>query len=528
MREVKKDMSEREKLALSHPVSVILDKEPADFERQDFLKLLASRQLERISFHYLGLDGKMRELKIPVASRRQVETILAEGERVDGSSIYKGLVDMGLSDLYVVPVYKSAFFNPFDDRSLDFVCRYFDAQGRPAPFTLDNILARAHRLFQKNSGLELRALGELEFYLIGNFEPKFYLPEKKRSYQAMSPFIKSGQILDEMMRYVTQITGAVKYAHTEGGYVDSVRSDFEEIDGKQAEQLEIEFLPRPIEDMADYLVLARWLIRNVAYKHGLIATFTPKIEEGVAGSGLHFHLELIKDGKNIVVEQNGQLSQEARQLIGGLCYYADSLSAFGNTVSSSYLRLVPNLEAPTRICWSDLNRSALIRVPLGWTGVENLARLINPSDQTDFIHPDSRQTIELRSPDGSALIHLLLAGMAMAADWAFRPDQAKSGENQALELARKLYVKGNIFENRELLESLPRLPGSCVESARILREKRELYEREGAFPPSIIDYAVRMLEAEDDEFMAKKLADLPADERLREIRKIMHKDLHKH
>jgi glutamine synthetase len=280
--------------------------------------------------------------------------------------------------------------------------------------------------------------------------------------------------------------------------------------------------------MADYLVLARWLIRNVAYKHGLIATFTPKIEEGVAGSGLHFHLEIIKDGKNIVVGPNGELSQEARRLIGGLCYYADSLTAFGNTVSSSYLRLVPNLEAPTRICWSDLNRSALIRVPLGWSGVENLARLINPSDQTDFIHPDSRQTIELRSPDGSALIHLLLAGMAMAADWAFRPDQAKSGENQALELARKLYVKGNIFENRELLESLPRLPSSCVESARIFREKRELYEREGAFPTSIIDYTVRMLEAEDDEFMAKKLADLPADERLREIRKIMHKDLHKH
>jgi glutamine synthetase len=170
----------------------------------------------------------------------------------------------------------------------------------------------------------------------------------------------------------------------------------------------------------------------------------------------------------------------------------------------------------------------LIRVPLGWTGVENLARLINPSDQTDFTRPESRQTVELRSPDGSALIHLLLAGMAMAADWAFRPEQTISGENQPLELARKLYVKGNIFEDRELLENLPRLPGSCVESARILRDKRELYERDGAFPPSIIDYTVRMLEAEDDEFMAKKLADLPADERLREIRKIMHKDLHKH
>jgi len=106
-------MSEREKLALSHPVSVMLDKEPADFKRQDFLRLIESKQLERISFHYLGLDGKMRELKIPVSGRYQVETILAEGERVDGSSIYKGLVDMGLSDLYVVPVYKSAFFQSF-------------------------------------------------------------------------------------------------------------------------------------------------------------------------------------------------------------------------------------------------------------------------------------------------------------------------------------------------------------------------------------------------------------------------------
>jgi len=63
------------------------------------------KQLERITFHYVGLDGKLKELKIPVTSLSQAETILAEGERVDGSSLYKGLVDMGLSDLYVVPVY---------------------------------------------------------------------------------------------------------------------------------------------------------------------------------------------------------------------------------------------------------------------------------------------------------------------------------------------------------------------------------------------------------------------------------------
>ncbi|MDD8019738.1 MAG: glutamine synthetase family protein [Acidobacteriota bacterium] len=521
-------MKEREKLALSNPVSLLLHKEPADFRRKDFLKLIEIKQLERITFHYVGLDGKLKELKVPVASLSQAETILAEGERVDGSSLYKGLVDMGLSDLYVLPVYKSAFLNPFDERSLDFVCRYLDGQGQPIPFALDNILARAHRLFQKNSGLELRAMGELEFFLLGDFGPKIYPVEKKRSYHATSPFVKSGHVLDEMVRYITQITGAVKYAHSEAGYVDSVNSYLDEIKGKQAEQVEIEFLPRPVEDMGDYLILARWLIRNVAYKYGMVATFTPKIEEGVAGSGLHFHLELVKDGLNIMVGQDGQLSQEASRLIGGLCHYADSLTAFGNTVSSSYLRLVPNLEAPTRICWSDLNRSALIRVPLGWTGLKNLARLVNPADRTGYTKKQGRQTVELRSPDGSALIHLLLAGLTMAADWAFRPDIPVFQGSQPLELAARLYVKGNIFEDQKLLETLPKLPGSCVESSRILNEKRELYERDGIFPPSVIDYVVRMLQAENDEFMNKKLLDLPADDRLHKIRKIMHKDLHKH
>jgi len=100
-----------------------------------------------------------------------------------------------------------------------------------------------------------------------------------------------------MVRFIAQITGAAKYAHSEAGYVDSVRSDLEEIKGKAAEQLEIEFIPRPVEEMGDYLVLARWVIRNIAYRHGMIATFTPKIEEGVAGSGFHIHLELVKGGK---------------------------------------------------------------------------------------------------------------------------------------------------------------------------------------------------------------------------------------
>jgi glutamine synthetase len=332
-----------------------------------------------------------------------------------------------------------------------------------------------------------------------------------------------------MVRHIARVTGAVKYAHSENGIVESVRSDVAEIEGRLAEQLEIEFLPRPVEEMADDLVLGRWIIRNTAFRHGAIATFTPKIEEGVAGSGLHFHLELTRAGKNVMRGEDGKLSTEARKLVGGLCEYADSLTAFGNTVSSAYLRLVPNQEAPTRICWSDLNRSALIRVPLGWGNVSGLARTVNPAETEDFKDErGGRQTVEIRSPDGSAIIHLMLAGIVMAANWAFRGDLSLFKDYGPLELAESLYVKGNIFSDMELLRRLPVLPASCVESSRVLLQKRGLYERDGVFPPSVVDYIARMLQAENDEFMNKKLTDLSAHDRLHEIRKIMHKDLHKH
>jgi len=507
--------------ALTNPLSRLLDKSPREFTRGDHLGLIEQKQIERITFHYTALDGKLKELKIPIVNRRQAERILADGERVDGSSLFKGMVDAALSDLYVMPVYKTAFFNPFDGVSLDFICRYMTKEGELAPFAPDTVLHNASELFRKNSGAELHALGELEFFLLSEPRSPIYVSSKQRGYQASGPFVKSGLILDEMVRHIAQITGAVKYAHSEVGYVESVRSDLAEISGKQAEQLEIEFLPTPVEDAADHLVLARWLIRNIAYAHDGVATFTPKLEEGVAGNGFHVHMELMQDGKNVMTDGSGTLSLCARKIIGGLCTYADSLTAFGNTVSSAYLRLVPNQEAPTRICWSDMNRSAMIRVPLGWSKVTNLAQRLNPQQKEPLADGEGRQTVELRSPDGSALVHLLFAGITMAADWGMR-------NVDSLKLAEKLYVSGNIFHDSKLLESLPALPTSCVESSRILLQKRGMYEREGIFPPSIIDFIARMLLAENDEQMNQKLVDLPADDRLHETRKIMHKDLHRH
>jgi len=507
--------------ALSNPLSRILDKPRTDYTRGDLVRVIEEKQLERITFHYTALDGKFKELKIPVANRYQAERVLAEGERLDGSSLFKGMVDSAGSDLYVVPLYRTAFLNPFDTGSLDFVCRFLTQDGNVAPFTLDSILYKASALLRTNTPYALHALGELEFYLLGDPTTNLFPARRQTGYHAAAPFVKSGDILDEMTRTIAQITESVKYSHSEVGYVESVRSDLEEIKGKRAEQLEIEFLPTPVADTADVLVLAKWVIRNIAFRRGCVATFSPKLEEGAAGNGLHVHLELRRDGRNAMCDENGDLSEPARRVIGGLCHYADSLTAFGNTTSSAHLRLVPNQEAPTHICWSDRNRSAMIRVPLAWAKLKNLAHELNPQQAEAFEDSIGQQTVEFRSPDGSALIHLMLAGVTLAVEWGLT-------HAESLGIADNLYVTGNIFKDEKLLERLPVLASSCVQSARVLRDKRDLYERDGIFPARAIDYVADLLDAEDDLRMNERLADLPADDRLTETRKIMHKDLHRH
>lgn len=507
--------------ALMNPLSVLLDKSASEFQRSDFLKVIDEKQIERITFHYTALDGRLKELKLPISNLYKAESILSEGERLDGSSLFKGVVDTSFSDLYVVPVYKSAFLNPFDDKSIDFICRYLTKEGHLASFAPDNILARAVQFFRKTTGLDIYANGELEFFIIPPREPNIFHLERQQGYHESSPFIKSGNILNEMVKYIEQITGAVKYAHSELGSIDSIESELQELQGKRAEQLEIEFSSLAVEEIADALVLGRWIIRNVALKYGCDATFTPKLEKGIAGNGFHFHIELKKKGKNIMRGAEADLSESAIRLIGGLCEYADSLTAFGNTVASSYMRLVPNQEAPTRIFWSDLSRNALIRVPLSWSNVKNLAKLLNPHDKSNSLKIQNGQTVELRSPDGSAIVHLLLAGIVMAVEWGLRNDSS-------LKMAHEYYADTDDIRSGNRIEKYLRLPSSCVESSRILLKKRELYEREGIFLPEIIDYIVKLLQTENDEMMSQKLSDLPLKDRLQEVRRIMHRNLHRH
>ncbi len=499
--------------ALTNPLSHLLNKPPSEFQRKDLLHIIETKQIERITFHYTALDGRLKELKLPVSSQKRAERILAEGERVDGSSLFMGMVETSLSDVYVVPEYRTAFLNPFDQGSLDFICRYVNQDGERAAYAPDNILAKAHRVFKKNTGLELYALGELEFYLISERGEYLFPRDPQRGYHESSPFLKGGDVLTEIVRHITHITDAVKYAHSEVGFIENVESELREINGKQAEQMEVEYLPRPVEKMADDMVIGRWIIRNVAARRGCVATFTPKLVQGGAGNGLHIHIQLMRDGVNVMEGDDGRLSGDAVRMVGGLCEYADTLLAFGNTVASSYMRLVPHQEAPTKIFWSGLNRSALIRVPLAWSEVTDIAKRINPQEISDAGSFAKSKTVELRSADGSAQTHLLLAGITMAADWGFQdPD--------SLSKAEKLYVSGGTKIDKDRLESFDSLPANCRESSDLLAQKRALYERGGVFPPAVLDYVIEMLAKED--------MGVRSYGRLDNILKIMHKDLHKH
>jgi glutamine synthetase len=224
---------------------------------------------------------------------------------------------------------------------------------------------------------------------------------------------------------------------------------------------------------------------------------------------------LEKDDMNLMVE-NGKLSDTAKRMIAGILDLSKSLTAFGNTIPTSYLRLVPHQEAPTNICWGDRNRSVLMRVPLGWNGATDMIKDANPADNTDFAGLPSKQTVELRSPDGSADIYKLFAGLVVATEHGLEM-------KDAISKAQDLYVDYNIFhdQNDGKKKSLESLPSSCWESAECLLAQRSLYEKDGIFPACIIDNVVSKLQAFDDKGLSEKLYN-----KNEEISKLVRKFLH--
>ncbi len=490
-----------------NPLIQFLDKQPEDFTREDLIRFIEACGIAMVNFRYPGADGRLKTLNFIIKSKRNLDNILSAGERVDGSSIFPHYIQAGSSDLYVMPRYRTAFVNPFAEiPTLDILCSYYDKDGLPFGNSPEYILKKSHETLKKRTGFEFLAMGELEYYIISEVD-RLYEAADQRGYHESSPFCKWEKLRTEAMQMITRCGGNIKYGHSEvGNFIE---------DGLSFEQNEIEFAPVTVENAADQLLIAKWILRSLAYKYGVTITFAPKITTGKSGSGLHIHTRLIKDGKNMMVS-NGGLSDTAKKAIAGYLSLAQSLTAFGNTIPTSYFRLVPHQEAPTSICWGDRNRSVLVRVPLGWNAKHPMLSDANPNEketEKDFI---TRQTVEFRCPDGSADVYLLLAGLLVA---------ARNGleSKDALDFAAKSYVDVNIFDekNKSRLSQLNHLPDSCWQSAGYLEKQRAIYEEFNVFPPTIIDGIIRKLKTYNDEHLREEIKDNE-----KEILKLVNAYLH--
>lgn len=463
-----------------NPIVRFLGKRPAEFTKQDLLRYIEANGIEMVNFRYPGADGRLKTLNFIIDDLDYVDQILTLGERVDGSSLFP-YIEAGASDLYVVPRYRTAFRNPFSRiPALDILCSYYTKEGTPLETAPENTLRRAHQALLEVTGLNYHVMGELEYYVVTPDDPLF-LADDQRGYHESTPFNKGAELRAMAMKYIAEAGGEIKYGHSEvGNFLQN---------GQIYEQNEIEFLPTDLESAADQLMVAKWIIRTLAWQNGANVTFAPKITVGKAGSGLHIHTRLMRGDRNAMVDGQGALTDEALKAIAGYLALAPSLTAFGNTNPTSYFRLVPHQEAPTNICWGDRNRSVLVRVPLGWsTGAGGMISDANPLEPQQVREVGLKQTVEFRCPDGSADIYLLLAGLAVAARHGFEMEHA-------VQYARDRYVDVNIFDDKHsaVLDRLSRLPASCEESAAQLLQQREIYERHGVFSPRLIDGLARRL-----------------------------------
>ncbi len=471
-----------------------LQKLPADFTKGDIVNFIREEGITHINFMYPGGDGRLKTLNFIINNAAYLDEILSCGERVDGSSLFR-FIEASSSDLYVLPRFRTAFIDPFAEiPTLNFLCSYFDKDGNPLASSPEHTLRKACEAFRKTTGFDFEAMGELEYYVIAP-DTGMYPATDQRGYHESAPYAKFNEFRQHCMQAIAQSGGQIKYGHSEVGNFT--------IDGMVYEQNEVEFLPQPASDAADQLMIAKWIIRNLANQYGYNLTFAPKITVGKAGSGLHIHFRVMKDGKNIMLKDR-KLSDEAKKAIAGLMLYAPAITAFGNTNPTSYFRLVPHQEAPTNVCWGDRNRSVLVRVPLGWTSEKDLCAAANPGESASAYDTTQKQTVELRSPDCSADLYSLMAGMAVACRIGFEREDA-------LEIAAKTYVNVNIHkdENRALLDSLATLPDSCAASADCLEEMRGAFEAEGVFSPSAIDGIISQLRSYNDRTLRAEIQNDP-------------------
>lgn len=344
-------------------------------------EILQRAQLERVKFmrlQFCDILGVVKNVEVP---NRQFEDALDGKIMFDGSAI-EGFARIEESDMLLVPDLNTFCIFPWEyngDKVARIICDIANPDGTPfsgCPRTaLKRVIARA-----ASAGLGMNAGPEAEFFL---FQTKDGVPTTEThdsaSYFDLTPVDMAEDVRREIVVALESMGINVEASHHE------VAPGQHEIDFRHDDAL----------TAADNIATFRFVVKHVAQRNGLHATFMPKPMAGINGSGMHTHQSLFSNGQNTFCDSNGQwgLSATCLHYIGGLLRHARGFCAITNPLVNSYKRLVPGYEAPTSIAWSERNRSPLVRVP----AVRG-----------------ERTCVELRMPDPSCNPYLALAVMLRA------------------------------------------------------------------------------------------------------------------
>ncbi len=428
-----------------------------------------------IDLKFVDLNGELR--KATVSSAQFNEEIMKSGIGFDGSSV-TGFRKVSAGDLVLIPNLDSFYYEPFSKTKVaSFICDIKEADTR-AQFKDDpKYVAEKAVKYLKNTRIADTVLfaPEYEFYLFSdvNFSlgenyahffvdseegywnteatrERGYLPiEKDKGYHRALPLDRYFEVRESIISYMKLMGIEFKYHHHEVG-------------GPSQHEIEV-----PLTEMfkaAQDCVFIKYIVKNVAAKNGLFATFMPKPLPNDAGSGLHCHIQLKKNGENIFYGKGGygNLSQIGLNFIGGILHHCPALSAFTNPSVNSFKRLVPGFEAPTNLFFSIGNRSAAIRIPKYSISEEELR-------------------FEFRTPDATCNPFFAFPAILMAGIDGVKKeiDPAKNGFGP---------FDMNIFDLSEKeLKKIKSIPHNFEEALKALEKDNEFLFEGGVFSESLID-----------------------------------------
>jgi len=319
----------------------------------DVWRILKASGVKYVKFIIIDIHGRPRGLIYDITNARDG---LIDGVSFDGSSIpqYAYVND---SDFLAVPDLKSVFIENNKIASIFTFVKYKNTYSN-----LDTRYLLAKALDDlKNHGLQFKTGIEIEYFLVRKVNGKIIPADQGTYLEVQNPNVLNDVVYDIISGIENCGISVLKIHHevSQGQY-------------------EINIEPTDPLRLADTITMVKTIIKDIANRYGLIATFMPKPFWGINGSGAHVHLSIWKNGTNLFESNNITLTKTCKYSIGGLLKYAKNISAIVAPLVNSYKRLVPHYEAPTRIAWGFGNRSTLIRVPT----------YKNYIDRFEYRHPD--------------------------------------------------------------------------------------------------------------------------------------------